>query len=515
MNNIQNYKYSIFSGVLFGLSWNDYFPSLSLFLAFIPLLYVKRYLKPGLIEYFNISFLAFVIFHLGTVWWIYNSSIPGFIAVITLNSLFMATVMGLYYIVSAKWNKYLAYLSLVVFWLAFEFFHYHWELSWPFMNLGNWLGQIPKWIQWYEYTGVLGGTLWILLINILLFEGGNLFFYNKKTSAWLLMILGLIVLVLPITISYQIVSKPIENPDKVSVLIVQPNINPYTEKYNKSLFEQQIEGQIQLVKENIKPETQLIIYPEASFPLYLNQDSLFANDNMKKIKWLTKLNKGVDIIAGLYTYKIDENDTLYYNTALNLNFSNNFTLYYKSKLVPAVEKSPFAKYFRFLKKLNVDFGGVTSSLGISNRRKVFETNKATIAPVICYESVYGEIVAEFVENGADIVAVITNDAWWGNTPAYDQILMHSRLRAIETRRTVVRSANTGVSCLIDKYGQIKNVLPKNEQSVLSVLAEKNNVITFYIKNGDFIGRYSVYVSIIILFLLGLQRLLMPRRKPEQ
>lgn len=496
-----NYKYGLFSGVLLALNWNAYFPAVSLFLAFIPLLYVQKYLKPGFIEYFNISLLAFIIFHLGTVWWIYKSSISGFVVVITLNSLLMASVMSFHYFVAINKGKYLGYLSFVVFWLAFEFLHYHWEISWPFMNLGNWLGQIPEWVQWYEFTGVLGGTLWILFVNIFLFLSGDLFFQNKKNAGGILMIFSIILLVFPITISYQIISKPIKNDDKLSVLIVQPNINPYAEKYKSSLFEQQIKEQIEMAEENINPQTHLIIFPETSFPLYLNQDSLFADKNIKKIRKLTKLNKGVDIIAGIYTYKIDENDTLFSNTAVYLNSATDYTLYNKSKLVPAVEKTPFAQYFGFLRDWNVNFGGITSSLGISNHRKVFETKHASIAPVICYESVYGEFINEFVSKGADIIVVMTNDAWWGDTPAYEQILMHSRLRAIESRRSVVRSANTGISCLIDKYGAIKNSLPKNEKSVLSVLAEKNNMITFYVKNGNFIGRYSVYVSLVLLFLI--------------
>lgn len=510
-----NYKYGLFSGILFALSWNTYFPAVSLFLALIPLLYLQKYLKPGFIEYFNTSLLAFVLFHLGTVLWIYKSSILGFVAVITLNSLFMASVMGLFYIVSTKWNKYLAYLSLVVFWLSFEFLHYHWEISWPFMNFGNWLGQIPEWIQWYEYTGVSGGTLWILLVNILLFMSGDLFFQNKKIVGGIMIISCIFLLVFPITISYQLFPEPLENNKKVSVLIVQPNINPYTEKYNSSLFEKQIVEQIQMAEENINSKTQLIIFPEASFPLYLNKDSLFANDNINEITRLTKLNKGAGIIFGLYTYKIDEYDTLYSNTAVYLNSEADYSLYNKSKLVPAVEKTPFASYFQFLKDLNVDFGGITSSLGVSDSRNVFVTKDVNIAPVICYESVYGEFVAEFVKNGAEIITVITNDAWWGNTPAYDQILMHSCLRAIETSRSVIRSANTGVSCLIDKYGAIKNVLPINEKLVLSVLAEKDNEITFYVKNGDFIGRFAVYVSVVILLLFGLQRVLLERRKPKR
>ncbi len=497
----QNYKYGILSGILFGLSWNSYFPAVSLFFAFIPLLYTHKYLKVSFIEFFNISLLAFFIFHISTVWWIFKSSIPGFFAVITLNSLFMATVMGLFYLVSKKKNTYLAYFSFVVFWLSFEFLHYHWEISWPFMNLGNWLGQTTKWIQWYEFTGVSGGTLWILLINIFLFKSGDLFFQNKKAASSVFIILSIVLLIVPIIISHKLISKPAESNEKVSVLIIQPNINPYTEKYNKSLFKQQISEQIQLAEEKITTQTQLIIYPEASFPLFLNTNSLLINEDINRLKNLSNIYPKISVIAGLFTFKKNKKDTLYYNTAICLNSSTDYTLYYKSKLVPAVEKTPFAKYFRFLRNWNVNFGGITSSLGISNQQKVFETSNVTIAPIICYESVYGAFVSKFVKNGAELITVLTNDAWWGNTPAYEQILMHSQLRAIETRRTVVRSANTGISCLIDKFGNIKNTLPKNKKAVLSVSAEKNNTITFYVKNGDFIGIFAVSISIAIFILL--------------
>ncbi|RLD71806.1 MAG: apolipoprotein N-acyltransferase, partial [Bacteroidetes bacterium] len=465
MINIKNYKFGLLSGILFGLSWNSYFPVLSLFLAFIPLLYTRKYLKVTFIDFFNISFFAFIIFHLATVWWISKSSIPGFIAVITLNSLFMASVMGLFYLIYAKLNKYLAYFSFVVFWLSFEFFHFHWEISWPFMNLGNWFGQTPNLVQWYEYTGVSGGTLWILLINILLFESADLFFQHKKRTAIIILGFSIVLLISPIYISNQIISEPKKNGKSISILLVQPNINPYTEKYETSLFKNQINEQIQLVKDNINSQTELIIYPEASFPLFLNQDSLFSDKDLNRLQNLVDTNSKIDIIAGLFTYDLIKTDTIYYNTAIHLSSNKNYTLYFKSKLVPAVEKTPFANYFKFLKNLNVNFGGITSSLGVSNQRTVFKTSNVIIAPVICYESVYGELVTEFVKNGAEIITVMTNDAWWGNTPAYNQILMHSKLRAIETRRTVIRSANTGISCLIDKNGIIKNTMPKNKKAV--------------------------------------------------
>ena len=424
----------------------------------------------------------------------------------------MASAMTLYHYTTTKLGQYWGYLSLIVFWPAFEFLHFHWEVSWPFMNLGNWLGQITIIIQWYEYTGVLGGTLWILLVNILLFESSSLFYRKKNCPAAVLIIASILLIISPIIFSYKILNKQTKAKEQISALIIQPNINPYTEKYNSSLFEQQIKEQIETAKENVNEKIQLIIYPEASFPMFLHKDSLFVNKDIIELQKITQNNKGTNIIVGLYTYELQNNDSLYYNTAVCLNQEGFYAMHNKSKLVPAVEKTPFADYFRFLKNRNVDFGGITSSLALSSKQTFFRTKQANIATLICYESVFGEYVSSFVKNGAEILTVTTNDAWWGNTPAYKQILMHSQLRAIETRRSVVRSANTGISCLIDKYGVIKNALPINKKAVLSVLAEKNHKLTFYVKYGDYLGRLSVYVSAVVLLVLGLGRLTQKRRK---
>jgi apolipoprotein N-acyltransferase len=424
----------------------------------------------------------------------------------------MASVMTLYHYTTTKLGQYWGYLSLIVFWPAFEFLHFHWEVSWPFMNLGNWLGQITVIIQWYEYTGVLGGTLWILLVNILLFESSSFFYRKKNCPAAVLIIASILLIISPIIFSYKILNKQTKTKEQISALIIQPNINPYTEKYNSSLFEQQIKEQIETAKENVNEKIQLIIYPEASFPMFLHKDSLFVNKDIIELQKITQNNKDLNIIAGLYTYELQNNDSLYYNTAVCLNQEGFYATHNKSKLVPAVEKTPFADYFRFLKNRNVDFGGITSSLATSSGQTIFRTKQANIATLICYESVFGEYVSSFVKNSAEILTVTTNDAWWGNTPAYKQILMHSQLRAIETRRSVVRSANTGISCLIDKYGVIQNALPINKKAVLSVLAEKNHKLTFYVKYGDYLGRLSVYVSAVVLLVLGLGRLTQKRRK---
>lgn len=501
-----NYRYGLLSGFLFALSWNAYLPAISLFVAFTPLLYLQKNKKLSSSELFMVSLLAFILFHLATVWWIYKSSFVGFIAVILLNSLFMASVMALYQYAAAKLGRYWGYLSFIAFWSAFEFFHFHWEVSWPFMNLGNWLGQRTEVIQWYEYTGVLGGSLWILLVNVLLFETFSLFSDKKPKTAAIILLFNISLIAIPLFISSELLNKPRPKGEQITVLIIQPNIDPYTEKYNPDLFAHQIKQQIETAKDNISKKTQLIVYPEASFPLFLNKDSIFADKDIIKLQQTAQSNRSLNIIVGLYTYGLQNKDTLYYNTVVCLNIDKLYATHNKSKLVPAVEKTPFAKYFKFLKNWNVNFGGITSSLATSNEQTVFKTKQVNIAPLVCYESVYGEYVGLFVKNGAEIITLSTNDAWWGNTPAYKQILMHSQLRAIETRRSVVRSANTGISCMIDKCGTIKSSLPKNKKAVLSVLAEKNKRLTFYTQNGNYLGRFSVYVTAVILFILGLRKI---------
>src|SRR5574343_444659 len=71
-----------------------------------------------------------------------------------------------------------------------------------------------------------------------------------------------------------------------------------------------------------------------------------------------------------------------------------------------------------------------------------------LAPAVCYESVYGDFMAKYIRSGAEVICIITNDGWWGNTPGHRQHLAYAKLRAIETRKQIIRSANTGISCFV-------------------------------------------------------------------
>jgi len=195
---------------------------------------------------------------------------------------------------------------------------------------------------------------------------------------------------------------------------------------------------------------------------------------------------------------------------MQIDSTSTIQLYHKSKLVPGVEKMPFPRIFKSLEKFAINMGGSTGSYGIQEERTVFlsRENKVKIAPVICYESAYGEFVSKYIINGANLIFIITNDGWWGNTAGYKQHLDYACLRAIETRRSIARSANTGISCFINQRGDI---IEKSEW--WTATAMKNNIntnsyLTFYVKYGDYIGRicqYLSYLSIMSLIILFAMR----------
>lgn len=393
-------------------------------------------------------------------------------------------------------------LAFIIYWMAFEFIHYHWELSWPFMNLGNWLGQTIRIIQWYEYTGVLGGTLWVLLVNMLLFLSIRYYTKNQKYKSITLFIISLLLIIVPIKISTFIYHGDFKNSDSKRYLIIQPNIDPYTEKYNMDLFTHQINQQITLAQKSGNAKIDCYIFPESSFPVDVNELGIDTCEFVKYIKSKLIFNKETCILGGFYSYKPAGEDTLFYNTAFLISNNSSVQLRHKSKLVIGVEKMPFQEYFGSLRKWNLDFGGNNTSIATDNEPTVFisDDKRLKMAPIICYESVYGEYVASFINKGANVISVITNDGWWGDTPGFKQHLMHSQLRAIENRRAVVRAANTGTSCFINEKGEVlKEIAPWRQDTLAGTLPTIINK-TFYTKHGDFIGEIALYISAMLLLI---------------
>jgi apolipoprotein N-acyltransferase len=180
--------------------------------------------------------------------------------------------------------------------------------------------------------------------------------------------------------------------------------------------------------------------------------------------------------------------------------------YHKSKLVPGVEKIP-PMLSSVLK--NIDLGGIVGSYGSQEERTVFPAPPAVpglrLAPLICYESIYGDFAAQYVHNGATLLGLITNDGWWSDSPGYRQHLAYGALRCIETRRDLARSANTGISAFIDQRGTISHRTGWWVGASSRATVHLNTEETFYVRYGELIGRGAQVLAVLGLLALVVRR----------
>ena len=515
------------SALLFSVSWPTYGVPFFIFFAFVPLLLMEQEIsKFSKIKrkgwaVFGLSYFTFFIWNLVTTGWLYYSKNPdginSLLAVaipLFANSLLMSSTFQLYYWYKKVRGTYFGLVFFVAIWLSFEKFHLSWEFTWPWLNLGNVFSEYPKVIQWYDTIGATGGSFWILLINVFTFytiriwEAGRI---RKDLIKNVAIISALIFIPIFISIykynSFQ--EKPVGN---VNVVLLQPELDPYNEKYSKDSL-QILDELLTLAEQNSKGKIDFFIAPETAFP---GRGSLSEKGFNKSIsiniakEFLTKHPQSI-LLTGASTHKFlfNESETENYsvklqdgvwansyNSALQIIPNQNVEVYHKGKLVPGVEIFPYIRFLKpFLGDAMLDFGGATSSLGIDKERKVFTNNfnKAKLAPIICYESIYGEFVTDYVRNGANLLAIMTNDSWWDNSEGHKQLLSYARLRAIETRREIVRAANSGISAHINAKGDIVEDTFYGDQTALAVTANLLEEKSIYTKTGDLISRIAIFV----------------------
>jgi apolipoprotein N-acyltransferase len=542
---------SILSGILFALSWPASGIPLIIFVAFVPLLIVEEHIYSNRDKYSRYAVLgyawaAFLVFNGLTTWWIVFATIPGVFMALIFNSLFMAVAFYLMHLSRRVLPGKRGVLSLLVFWLSFEYLHLDWELSWSWLNLGNVFASQPGWVQWYEYTGVLGGTAWIIILNICFFKMYRAFStplqtivvtanidstegsgkqryetYLKNQEQFLLVksrmfsaLATIFFLVVPSVISLTIRNDFTMPDDPVEVVIVQPGRDPYRHPADAHQLRVWTDSIIMLADQKISPHTRFVIAPEASFPgaLWLNNPA--AHYGYSELKAHSEQFDSIAWIAGLMMYRQYGQDDLIpatartmknsdrrfdvYNAALYLDSEGKTDSYFKSKLVPGVEKMPFAKLLKPFGVIVEFFGGTSGSMGVQETRAVFEGPDGTkVAPVICYESIYGSYLNEYIRNGAQLIFIITNDGWWRDTPGYRQHNQYARLRAVETRRSIARAAKTGISGFIDPLG--RPTLKTNwwEATAIKSSIHKNDELTFYVINGDYLGKLAFFLMLLL------------------
>lgn len=517
LQRINPWFYVVLSALLLFAAWPPLpFPFL-IFLAFIPLLALENHHyqvadKP-LQYYFQIS-LTFILWNAATTYWTWFASPAGSMVAILLNAQLQSLPWLLFHRTRKIFGDKLAYPALLMFSLSVEYLHLNWDIAWPWLNIGNVFAGSVWAVQWYEITGTLGGSLWVygttILIYLTLVRAGN----------WKTWIRPALWLLLPVAASLSIGEKE-KYSDSLKELIgfetivVQPNIDPYTDKFDGMTPEQQLQRLFRLSDSLVTPATRLMFWPETALTDYLDERSLDTEPTVQRIQaWVNRYPE-LMLISGASTVRVyDKNEKhsstareikqspgLFYdsyNTALSFRANKPVEIYHKSKLVPGVEKMPYPRIFGFLENYAIDLGGTSGSLGRSDSAVVFSDRDAHVAPIICYESVFGEYVGEYVNNGAGVLGIITNDGWWKDTPGYRQHFLYARLRAIENRMYVARSANTGISGFIDPSGKVLAQTEWWVEDAVKMNISTGTKKTFYAKSGDYLGRLAGFFSVLVI-----------------
>ena len=518
-----NVLLAIISALLLSAGW---FQSLTIlmFIAWVPLLIIEdefsslETIKRRKLKLTGLVYFTFFVWNVCVSWWIYYASIEGACLAIFCNAILMTMVFMTWHNLKKRIRKPWAIWLLIPLWLGFEFGHTLWDLTWTWLTLGNVFAFNHNWVQWYEFTGTSGGSLWILVVNILIFNLIKEKAFTLKKIARPITVIAVPILISFIIFTYRnsfYITKSHPSAHFNKTLVVQPNVDPYNDKFYLEPAVQ-LQNLLKYIHPKLDSTIDYLVLPET----FLTENIFEGEENKSySLRFLQDsiLNKfpKLTLISGantLYVYKPNEtpsatssnfpNTDQYYdsfNTGIQFN-KDGIVEYHKSKLVPGVEKMPFPALFKPLEKLAINLGGTMGSLGTQDERTVFfsHNKKVAIAPVICYESVYPDYVGQYVRNGANLIFILTNDGWWSDSPGYKHHLAYAKLRAIETRREIARCANTGVSCFITPMGEIEQATPYWEQAMIVKNMTPHNNLTFFVRFGDLISYSSSIIALLLL-----------------
>ena len=393
--------------------------------------------------------------------------------------------------------------------------------------LGNSFARSTWAVQWYEFTGTLGGSLWIWLTNLGIFgllvslSDESFFWWNGKAKAASL--IGLAAVIITPFVLSPLAGKgyDMEADEKLPVVIVQPNIDPYN-KFQAMTQDQQnaiVQAQLEKVLASRKGDSLagplLVVAPE-TFTGDIIVGEYERSRTWRRFTGFLEEYPEVNMLFGAssYDYILSQDrpshtarqvrDGLWvesHNSALMIDGSENTEIFHKSKLVVAVEHTPYPAVFC---RIDDMLGGVMGRCVGQDEISLLHAGEVPVGCAVCYESVFGEYYTDYIRKGARAMTIITNDAWWGDTPGYRQHLSYASLRAIETRRAIARCANTGISAIISPSGEITQPTHWWEQAVICGELPLRDDMTFYVTHGDITGRVCTFIFVLLLLALAVR-----------
>ncbi|HEX2866685.1 MAG TPA: apolipoprotein N-acyltransferase [Ignavibacteriales bacterium] len=531
----------LLSGLLMGLSFPPVpFPfTLLIFIGLIPYLSVLEK-KEKLIDINRFTYLTFFVFNVITIYWVgsWTSEADPFLMIggfllLFINTAFFLIPSTLYYFARKTFGKVWALVLLPFFWVSYEYFYMITDASFPWLTLGNGMTHFLHFIQIADVIGALGLSLLAVYINVFFYLAYSLFKSNRKHS-YLSFAAALLLFLIPIIYSTWRMSTFTISKKSVRVGLIQPNLDPW-DKWSGTGSRKLVKDYLDLSRQAAEGGARIIFWPETALPFYLRDgghrdviDSLFSFVRKNDIYLITGMPD--------FTYYPDKKsappDAKYsrisqmyyatYNAVLVFSpYSYHIERYAKQKLVPFGERVPFVDALPFLGdflKWNVGLSGwnvgrdtLVFDLVENAQRPHPDTVK--VNSLVCFESVYPAFVASFAQRGAQLISVVTNDSWYGNSSGPYQHKEISVLRAIENRRTVVRAANGGISTIIDPLGETLVESKMFTRTYIVGDAPLETYLTFYSRHPLLIPYLSFAVSglmIIIFFAVKIGR----RGKPQ-
>lgn len=463
-------------GLMLNFAWAPHQLTLLAFFALTPFFAIAVRFRHNPAGVFLALFFGFFLFHASAAWWMYSSTITGSLLAHLLNAFLPAASLIIWATLSIGHHFPARGMLLMALWLLMEWLNTVWPLAWPWFQLGHVFGSRPQWVQWYSITSSTGGTLWVLIVNYLLFlsvDSWPVIHYRRLLS-------GLVMIALPMLIA-QRMQAPDAVGTQIATAIVQPNIHPQKEKFGGMDAMTQFRKALHLLEEIEAGSAELAVFPETMIVEPIDEASIDENVFIRMIRGAMQTYGLKGVITGAFTKRTsgwhpsdDANTTgwpapfvLYNSLILIREYS--VEIYHKEKLVPLVEKLPFLWFMKPFRAFIEESGGFFGSYGTYNNQYHLDIDgqKAAV-PLICFESAFSCFPQPVPL--PSFVVLVTNDGWWSSSGGYLQHLNLARLRAIERGQWIVRAANTGISGLINPRGEMLRTIDYGMEGVITVNA---------------------------------------------
>lgn len=529
----------IVSGIFLGISFPPFpFPfTILMLIGLIPYFIVIERRKT-LIQINSATYLMAFIFGLITIYWVgsWQKEADTFLMIsggllLFVNPVFFLIPSTLLYFSRKIFPSKVTLFLFPLFWVTYEYVYMLTDLSFPWLTLGNGLPHFTTFIQAADLVGTLGLSLLVVFINILLYKGISFYPLKKKVSYIHFSIGITLILIILIYGAVRLNTFKISN-KTIRVGLIQPNIDPW-EKWSGGSIEELTHNYLDMSRQAVDKGAKLIVWPETALPVFLLSgefrnalDSIYNFTAKNNVYLLTGMpdirydEKGQKLPADS---KYSETGNFYYRTYnaifLFSPYTKQIQRYGKMKLVPFGERVPFVDTFPFLGDI-IKWGVGITGWNVGKDTLVFklplkEINESEtkdtlkLNGLVCYESIYPDFVASFVKKGAQLITVVTNDSWYGNSSGPYQHKEMSVLRAVENRRTVMRAANGGISCVINPLGRTEVESKMFTKDIIVKDAPIETVETIYTKTHMVI---PVLSSVFSLWIIGINILKVMKEK---